>query len=183
MIYKEALPIACTTMDSREDVLKEYAFDYELYDQEDIAFKIIQDVDRQRLHILDNLLLQLQRHERLSSQIKRARDFIMDDLEDESIDEDNSRQKLGYYEEAFYIEKNRCIKVVEKHLDEASHSFDGFRQTLNALGTLPRNIERHREKQIRLCIEMSHTCNNWHRLLLQQEFSDSKYKTIFVKPS
>jgi len=195
MIYKEALPIACTTMDSRdsrENVLKEYAFDYKLYDQEDIdrheqeqtlAFKIIQDVDRQRRHILDNLLLQLERHECLSSQIKRARDFIMDDLEDEFMDEDNSRQNLGYYEEAFYIEKYRCIKVVEKHLDEASHSFDGFRQTLNALNKLPRHIEFHREKQIRLCIEMSHTCNNWHCLLLQQEFSDSKYKTKSVKPS
>ena len=192
MIYKEALPIACTTMDSRdsrEHVLKEYAFDYKLYDQEDIdrheqeqtlAFKIIQDVDRQRRHILDNLLLQLQRHECLSLRIKRARDVIMDDSEDEFIDDDNSRQKLEYYEEAFYIEKLRCINVFDKHFDEASHSFDGFRRTLNDLHIQPPIIELHREKQIRLCLEMSHTCNNWHHLLLQQEFSDSQGKTIFV---
>jgi len=170
-------------MDSRENVLQKYAFNSKRYDREDVEkyeqeqtflFKLIQDVDRQRRHILDNLLLKLKRHQSLLSKIKSGWNDKMEELEDKYTDDDDYKRILSYYNEAFYIEKKRCIDILEKHLVKATQSFDGFRQTLTTPEFLHLQhpiIKSYHEQQTRLCLKMLHTCENWRRLLLGEEFN------------
>ena len=103
-------------MDSRENVLKKYAFNSKRYDREDVEkyeqeqtllFKLIQDVDRQRRHFLENLLLKLKRHQSLLSKIKSGWNHKMEELEDKYTDDDDYKRILSYYNDAFYIEKKR----------------------------------------------------------------------------
>jgi len=170
----------------RKSILKRHSYNKEHYVQEDSErneqektqeFKIIQDVDEQRQKILDELLLILQRHEHVLSNIECAcRNTIR------KFAEHDSEIEMGYYSEAFFIEKKRCIKIFEKYLSKILESFDGFMQTLRRLDLSKSRypiVESHCENQLKLCKKSADTCINWHRLLLQEEFNHKVKRPVF----
>jgi len=170
-------------MDSRESILKKYAYNSkqyyieysEKYEQEQTAlFKIIQDVDRKRQYILDNLLLELQRHQSLLSKIKSGWKCQKGELEYEHTGDDVYKRTFSYYNEAFYLEKKRCIDTLETHFVVASQIFEQFKHMLTTPEFFQFKtpfMESCHENQSKLYVKMLHTCENWRRLLLDEEFN------------
>jgi len=181
IIYKQALPIACTIMETRDYILKIYSYDTRLYDIKDKQeqsplFEIIQDVDKKRQEILDNLLRKLKRHQNLLSEIKKGWRDKQNELEEDFADNKDQELMLSYYRDAFYIEKKRCIDILETDFDNALRCIDNFKRILYSgdfYSKESRNdfIVKNHEKQDKLCEKLSLMCDKWHRLLLNEEFN------------
>ena len=166
-------------METRDDILKQYAYNTKIYDIKDKheelpLFKIIQDVDKKRQDILDNLLRKLKRHQNLLSRIKKGWKQKQDELEDDFAAKKDQDIMLSYYRDAFYIEKNRCIDILETDFDNALRCIINLKRILYSGDFSKSNnnfIAKNQEKQDKLCEKLALMCDKWHHLLLKEEFN------------
>jgi len=182
--YEEKLPEACTIME-RKYILKTYAYDEKRYDKEDsrknkqkktTEFKIIQDIDKQRQIITENLFRKLERHKGVLEYIQRIYENTLCRLQEQGVNEGDIGNIRNCYCDAFLIEKNRFIHVFESDFTTLSISVYKFQDTLKKLDILDTKLtflQSSRERQIKLCEKLQKTCREWQDLLIHEEFDDT----------
>jgi hypothetical protein len=179
----------------RISILTRFAYDANRYKQEDLErneqektqeFEIIQHVDQQRQKFRDELLLILKRHEHVLSNIECAYKKTMHKLADRGTNEYDSENVMGYYCEAFLIEKERCIKIFKKHFSNKSEILHGFMKTLQNIDSSNSRypiVNSYCKNQLKLCQKLICMCSEWHELLLHEKFNLKVKRPVYFDES
>ena len=175
--------------EDRQKIIQRHAYNEDIYKERDLEkkqyettsqFEQIQSIDQERQTICDDLLLDLQRHESLQKTIQSHCEETMNQLSEEGTDKQECEQIMGYYHEAFLVERERCILVFGLKSRNLSESVGELCQSL----TILRNQNYHDNKSIARHFEllkiMGRKCEFWRSVLFEENFDVHVKKPIFV---